>query len=246
MSIIDKLLSSLRVNAPVHDVRIGVHWTAVAVRTTWGIRVGLAAVPHAQESHCEGQPSVRRAGYLLERSSFELAELIRSDSLTEASVGLATMNALLDVDKACCIEANAEEILVKQGAGKRVVIVGHFPFIPRVRQVAEKLSVLELHPRGEDLPAARAEEIVPQADVVGITGSTLVNHTFEDLLSLCQPSAYVLVMGGSTPLSPLFFDYNVNALAGALVVDAEGALRAVSQGATFRQIPGKRLLAMLR
>lgn len=90
-----------------------------------------------------------------------MAELIRSDSIAEASVGLATINALLDVDEASCVEVNAEDILIKEGLDKRVVIVGHFPFVPRVRQVAKELWVLERYPRGEDLPATRAEEIVP-------------------------------------------------------------------------------------
>jgi uncharacterized protein (DUF4213/DUF364 family) len=54
------------------------------------------------------------------------------------------------------------------------------------------------------------------------------------------------VMGGSTPLSTLFFDFGVDAVAGTYVVNVEAVLRAVSQGATFRQIPGKRLLTLFR
>lgn len=74
----------------------------------------------------------------------------------------------------------------------------------------------------------------------------LINHTFEELLALCRPEAYVLVLGGSAPLSPLLFDYGVDAIAGTQVIDIPAVLRAVSQGATFRQIPGKRLLTMRR
>ena len=40
------------------------------------------------------------------------------------------------------------------------------------------------------------------------------------------------------------FPYGVNAVAGTKVVNIPVVLRAVSQGATFRQIPGKRLLTM--
>lgn len=246
MSITDALLSSVDSDALVHDVRIGRHWTAVSVETTAGMRGGLASALAASGTHCEGQSSVRNAGRLLESSGRELAELIRSESLAEASVGVATVNALLDVDEAACVEMNAAEVLVRRGEGKRVAVVGHFPFIPRVRRAAETLWVLELYPRSGDLPAACAAEVIPQADVVGITGSTLVNHTFDELVSLCQPGAYVLVMGGSTPLSSVFFDYGVDAVAGTYVVDVEAVLRAVSQGATFRQIPGKRLLALMK
>jgi len=246
VTITEALLSSLKRDVPVYDVRIGAHWTAMAVTTDLGVRGGLASTLSAIEHQCRGQPTVREAGRLLEYGALELAELVRSDSMAEASVGLATINALLNVDDTACVEVNAGDIIIKQGAGKRVAIVGHFPFIPHVRQAAETLWVLELRPRGDDLPAARAAEVIPQADVVGITGSTLLNHTFEGLIALCRPDAYVLVMGGSTPLSPLFFDYGVDAVAGTYVVDVEAVLRAVSQGATFRQIPGKRLLTLHR
>ena len=246
MSITDTLLSSLDLDVPVSDVRIGKLWTAVVVMTLLGMRGGLASSLSALDRHTHEQPPVRDAGRLLQYRTADLAGLIRSQSIAEASVGLATINALLNVDEEACVEVNAAEVLVTRGAGKRVAVVGHFPFIRRVRRAAKTLWVLELRPRGDDLSASRAAETIPQADVVGITGSTLVNHTFDDIVALCRPDAYVVVMGGSTPLSSLFFDFGVDAVAGTYVVDVEAVLRAVSQGATFRQIPGKRLLTLFR
>jgi len=90
----------------------------------------------------------------------------------------------------------------------------------------------------------RKSSVIPQADVVAITGTALINHTFGELVSLCRPDAYVIVLGGSTPLSPVLFHYGVHAVSGTRVVDIPAVLQAVSQGATFRQIPGKRLLTM--
>ena len=246
MTIVDALLSSCHCDVPVHDVRVGTHWTAVAVETPTGMRCGLASSLGADECHEHGQPAVRDAGRLLEYSAAELSRLICSYSPAEASIGLATINALLPLDEKACTEVNAAEVLVARGEGKRVVIVGHFPFTPRLRRVAQELWVLELRPHSEDLAADRAAEFIPQADVVGITGSTLVNHTFDGLITLCRPDAYVVVLGGSTPLSPLFFDLGVSAVAGTVVVDVQAVLNAVSQGANFRQIPGKQLLTLFR
>jgi uncharacterized protein (DUF4213/DUF364 family) len=124
--------------------------------------------------------------------------------------------------------------------------VGHFPFVPRVREVAASCSVLELSPGPGDLPADMAPEIIPKADVVAITGMALINGTFEGLVALCRPDAFVLVLGPSTPLSPILFDYGVDAISGAVITNIGPALAAVSQGANFRQIPGKRLLTMMR
>jgi hypothetical protein len=186
------------------------------------------------------------AGRLLEHSGRELAEWLRSPRILEASVGMAAFNALLEVDEAACTEVNAEEVIVWRGAGRRVAIVGHFPFVERVCQVAEACWVLELRPRAGDLCAGQAEEVLPQADVVALTGTSLLNHTFDDLVALCHPEAFVVLLGASAPLSPILFEHGVDAISGTRVVDVPAVLEAVGQGATFRQIPGKRLLTMMR
>jgi uncharacterized protein (DUF4213/DUF364 family) len=132
-----------------------------------------------------------------------------------------------------------------------VEIVGHFPFVERVRQAAAECWVLELHPRPGDLSAERAAEVLPQADVVALTGTSLINHTFDELIALCRRDAgnrkaYVVLLGASAPLSPVLFEYGVDAVSGTRVVDVPAVLRAASQGATFRQIPGKRLLTLMK
>ena len=250
MTLIDRLLATVTSGVPnlsyrVVDVRVGTHWTIVVVETVQGLRAGLASTQIVHDPE-HGQPAVREAGKLIGKPALELAALAHSASPTERSIGFATLNALLEVDEAACVDVNAEELILRQGISHNVAIVGHFPFVPRVREVAKTCSVLELNPSEGDLPADRAPEILPQADVVAITGMTLVNGTFEELAALCRPDAYVLVLGATTPLTPLLFDYGVSAISGAILTDISAALIAVSQGANFRQIPGKRLVTMTR
>jgi uncharacterized protein (DUF4213/DUF364 family) len=240
---IEALLKSLQADAPVRQVSVGAFWTAVVLDTD-PPRCGLASTLRG-ETHAAGPP-VPRAGRLLEHSGQELAGWLRSSSTPEASIGMAAFNALLEVNEAACTEVNAEEVILEQGAGRRVAIVGHFPFAERVRRAAAECWVVELHPRPGDVPAERAGEVLPHADVVALTGTSLINHTFDELIALCQPGAFVILVGGSAPLSPVLFDCRVDAVAGTRVVDVSAAVRAVGQGATFRQIPGKRLLTMAR
>lgn len=244
-SIVPQLLAALTHSGVVSDVRIGTHWTVVVVETAAGLRAGLAATQIVHDLE-HGRPAVREAGRLIGKDARSLAELALSDSLTERSLGFAAMNALLEVDQTRCIDLNAEETILAQGRGRRVAVVGHFPFVSRVRQSAAACWVLELAPGPDDLPAHMAPEVIPQADVVAITGMTLVNGTFEELAALCRPDAYVLVLGPSTPLSPLLFDYGVHAVSGTVVSDIPAVVIAVSQGGTFKQITGRRLLTMTR
>ncbi|MGQ9491761.1 MAG: Rossmann-like domain-containing protein [Anaerolineae bacterium] len=241
--LICRILASLSQGGQVADVRIGTHWTVVVVETPAGPRAGMAAtqIVHGLE---HGRPAVRDAGRLIGRDARALAELALSTSLTERSLGFATINALLDVDETLCVDLNAEEEILARGKGRRIAIVGHFPFVPKAREVADTCWVLELSPGPDDLPAHMAPEVIPQADVVAITGMTLVNGTFQGLAALCRPEAYVLVLGPSTPLTPLLFDYGVDAISGTVVTDIPAVVTAVSQGATFKQIAGRRLLTM--
>ena len=243
LPVIRRLLDTLPADAPVTDVRIGAHWTVVVVETLNGCRAGLAATQMLTGTE-HGGPSIREAESLIGKTSVELAALALSESPMERSLGFAAMNAMLDVQIPSCEDQNAEQIILRMGKEKRVAIVGHFPFVARVRQEAKECWVLELSPGPDDVPASRAPELIPQADVVAITGMTLVNHTFGGVVSLCRCGAYVLVLGPSTPLSPVLFDYGVDALSGAVVVDIPAVLRGVSQGATFRQLMGRRLVTL--
>ncbi|MGC9346512.1 MAG: Rossmann-like domain-containing protein [Anaerolineae bacterium] len=230
------------------EICIGAHWTFVGMEVDGKLQGGLASTLSgtSHDHHHGGKPPVRDAANLLSYSAFSLASLINSDSLLEASVGMAAVNALLEVDEQACTEVNAADVIARRAAGREAAVVGHFPFVPSLRESAGKLWVLELNPGPGDLPAARAPEILPRADVVALTGTSLLNKTFEGLIELCREDAFVIILGATAPLSTVFFDVGVDAVAGTLVVDPAVALQAVKQAATFRQIPGKRLLTLFK
>ena len=114
-----------------------------------------------------------------------MARLALSDSLLEASIGMAAINPLLEVDEGKLKEQNAFGLLAEKGAGKDVALVGHFPFVDELRKVARRPLVLQPPPRQAALPPPEAQEVLPRCQVIGITGTAFINHTLEGLLSLC-------------------------------------------------------------
>ncbi|MDF1513172.1 MAG: DUF364 domain-containing protein [Anaerolineae bacterium] len=228
------------------DIVVGSHWTMVEVAEEGSRCAGLAAsLQDSSNHHHDAGYPVRHAGALLTYPVVELLNLVLSDHMVEVSIGFATLNALLDVDKRLCQELNAFDLIVERGSGYNIAVVGHFPFVPRLKSVAKQLWVLERDPHGDDLPASEAPDILPKADVVAITGTSLANGTFDGLLALCKPGAFIVVLGATTPLSPILLGVGVSAIAGTLVEDPVAVKLAVSQGATFRQIKGKRLVTMM-
>ena len=237
MGVLDDLISSLSRDSVVREVHTCVFWTAVLSKH-WG----LASTFH--EPHPEHRP-VRNAGGLTGLSALELAQYARSDNVLEASIGMAAINSLIDVDEARCVEENAFDVLARKASNRNVAIVGHFPWIPKLRSIARKLRVIEQRPQEGDLPAEAAEEVLPQADVVGLTGTSFINHTFDRLLVLSKNS-FVVILGPTTPLSPVLFDYGVDILAGVTVVEPDKTIRSISQGAIFSQVKGVRLVTMAK
>jgi uncharacterized protein (DUF4213/DUF364 family) len=240
MAILEDLISVLNFDAALKDIRQGIFHTGVMTRNC-----GLAATL-PRDALRQDPPMVKEPGFLLDKDPQELVQLAYSESLLEAAMGMAALNSLLEIDDNSCVERNAAQLIKEKGEGKRVAIVGHFPFIPHVREVAEEVWVMEKNPKAGDLGESAAKTHLPRADVVAITGTALTNHTLDHLLELVRPEAYVILLGDTAPLTPVLFDHRVDAISGTKVVNPEVALKCVSQGANFRQIRGVRRLTMVR
>jgi len=237
MKILDDLISGLNKDSPVREIHACVFWTAVVSR-----HCGLASTFHEEHPY---HRLVKDAGNLRGRLAVELAKYAKLDNPLEASIGMAAINSLIDIDEASCVEENAFDILAREGLDKKVAIVGHFPWVSKLRAVARKLWVIEQRPEEGDLPAEAAESILPQADVVGITGTSFINHTMEKLLELSK-SSFTIMVGPTSPLSPVLFDYGVDVIAGVKVVEPEKTIRCISEGAIFGQIEGIKLVTMAK
>lgn len=238
-TILEDLLEKISGDAPVRSILVGAHWTVVC--STF---CGLASTVLEEKPHDPAKVRVQEAGRLHLKSARELAEYAYSDNSLEASIGVAAINSSLKVDEQHASEINAAEVLIKHGRGRQIALVGHFPFITKLRDAAGQLWVIEKHPIEGEYPASAAADLIPKADVVALTGAALINRTLDGLLSLCRPGATVVVLGPSTPLSPVLFDHGATIISGARVIDEQMVLRTVSQGATFQQVQGARLLTL--
>jgi uncharacterized protein (DUF4213/DUF364 family) len=242
---ISRLLSTLP-DGELLTVQVGVYWTAVVAEVEGEIRCGLAGTLGDDSHHYTNEPSIPDSGHLHERSARELAALVNARVSTQISLGLAAINALLPRLPDRWTDIHAEEVIARYGAGKKVALIGHFPFVNRLRTRVGTLWVLEQEPREGDLPASMAPEIVPQADILAITAATLINHTFDGLMALRRSDALALLIGATTPLTPLLFEYGLGIISGSVVEDIESVVRGVAQGANFHQLHrmGVRLVSM--
>jgi uncharacterized protein (DUF4213/DUF364 family) len=244
--LLHELLSSLT-EAEVVRVLIGLHWTAVVAERADGLSCGLASTLSGSCSH-HGEPAISGAGKLETMSAASLAALAGSEMPLRASVGIAAINALLPKRHSSFVDLNAERVIAEQGQGKKVALIGHFPFVERLKNQVGELFVIEQQPRPGDYPSSAAAEILPKVQVAAITGTSLINHTLDDLLAIIPSTTLVILLGPSTPLSPILFDYGIDILCGSVVVSFDEVLKVVEQGGNFRQVrrAGVRTVTMAR
>jgi hypothetical protein len=242
INLLRNIISSQKDSYHVSHIHTSVYWTAVL-----SLRCGLASTLAAALSPSE-ENQVENAGRLLPAESKALADLSFSPRILEASIGVAAINSMIPIDESLCLDLNAEAEIRRQGKGRRVGVIGHFPFVKRLLAEAKELWVFELPGRDRtgDLIGDEIKRLLPQAEVVAITSTTLINHTLGSILDNVDPTAYKMMVGPSTPLSPILFDYGFDALSGSLVVDSDQVLTYIGQGANFRQVQGVRKVTMRR
>ncbi|MBU1001687.1 MAG: DUF364 domain-containing protein [Proteobacteria bacterium] len=223
-------------DAPLTAIAVGSHMVAVSCDGHTGL-----ATRQGLHGHDIGVSPVMAD---LPASGLELAGWLVAppEFVPQArSLGLAAVNALLP--QPCDLtQAKGQDLILKHGTGRNVAVVGHFPFVVRMGPEFARLSILELSPRAGDLPAAQAKQILPEADVVALTGTTLLNGTLAGLLALCRRDALVLMLGPSTPFAQSLFSHGLDVLAGARVVDADSVRKGILEGRPFKSLTGANAL----
>lgn len=214
----DDLIERIPYDILADQITIGLHWTTVSAGNFYGaaMTVSTQSYPGSCLDSRRGQP----LRYL--------ASLAKSWNFVEASVGVAAINAYynneltwkqhgkVDLPWRMLGGENAFDGYAQEVRGKRVAVIGHFRQLENYLTEAEEVSVLERQPTGADLPDSACEYILPEQDYVFITGSTLVNKTLPRLLQLSE-KAKVILVGPSTPMTSILFNYGVDEMGGFLV-----------------------------
>jgi uncharacterized protein (DUF4213/DUF364 family) len=72
-----------------------------------------------------------------------------------------------------------------------------------------------------------------------------INHTLEGLLKLSK-KAYIVLIGPTSPRSPILFDHGIEAIFGSKIIEPDRLIRSISEGATFKEVTGVRLLTLTK
>lgn len=222
----DSLLDEIPADVRVGRVLVGREWTLVEAD-------GLGLAMTLEDETCTEHLRPPYGG----RPLREIASYVRSWNVHEAAVGLAALNSHVNARERVqrvfgwapqCRSESVFSAMEPELEGKKVAVVGHFqglePLADRCR-----LTILERRPQQGDLPDFAAEYVLPDQDYVFISGTTIINKTLPRLLELSAQAKVVLV-GPSVPLTPLWFEWGVSAVAGLVAVDPAEVWLAAAEG----------------
>jgi uncharacterized protein (DUF4213/DUF364 family) len=217
------------VDMPVKDIFTGQYLISVtSAHTGLCTRVTRNKEISEDESSLSGRSAMEIAGMLID----PLPEL--TDAM---SFAMAAINSLLPIP-GDALRSRAQDLILRHGRGKNVAVIGHFPFVDWSGSGFRNLWVLENYPRPGDLPAGAAEVLLPQADLVAITATTLLNGTCAGLLGHIPRGSFTIMLGPSTPFAPCLFDWGIDALAGSRVKDNSLLTLSMIKGVPRRQLEG--------
>ena len=131
--------------------------------------------------------------------------------------------------------------------GKTVVVGALTPMLKKLLSADADFTVLETDSRtlkGRELDhfaiASEAPAHVPQADLLVITGVTILNDTLGEILDLAKPGAQIIVAGPTASMLPdAFFKRGVTVLGGTRVTRPDDVLDLIAEAGSGYHFFGK-------
>lgn len=221
---------------------------------------GLSFTPVKELPQAVCCPSSARAmplsGRLAGRTANDLLNDLDNENVLRKALAVAALNALssaclekypLPDDYEIIDDADAFDLVTIPTAGKTLVVGALIPMLKKLTAQDADYVVLEQDIRtlkGKELehfaPAEDALFHVPLADLLVITGTTVLNGTLPGLLELARPDAQILVTGPTASMLPYaFFKRGVTMTGGIVVTDPDALLDVISEAGSGYHFFGK-------
>ncbi len=250
LSVIDELIGFIRnkidtTDLIVDSVVVGVFYTGVKLNTGHG---GIAFTPihDIPDAVCcpRSYAKMPNSGYLSRQSLEDVLRETVNTSPLKSAIGVAAINAVsqkilfdeeyeshkivFDSDPLDMIEINPDDT---------VVMIGAFtPYIKRLKGKVNNLYVIERNVRAiskEDIttyPEESRRELLPKTDILIASGSTIVNQTIDEILSLSEKAREIILSGPTASVIPdPLFKRGVTCIGGMKIYDPDRMLKIVSE-----------------
>ncbi len=231
----------------VDDLVIGIFFTGVKLSTG---QAGVAFTPHGEipEAVCCPTSAARmpEAGNIENKSLSEILNDSLDPNVLKSAIGIAALNALsqLIVESEQGIrfpvtkDTDGFDILEIQPT-ETVSLVGAFgPYIRRLKMMGNPFFIVERSMqtlRPDEMryykPESEMSFALKKSNVVIVTGTAIVNHSIDTILSVVGNSKRTAIIGPTASMIPdAFFERSVNVIAGIRIVEPDLMIKILKQG----------------
>lgn len=196
-----------------------------------------------------------QSGKLRGQKALSMLEDLASPRPLKKAIAIAVLNALSETCRPLhpddsyqyLLAADPVDFLYLPPDSYTVVVGALVPYFKLLKKNKNAFGILELDIRTlkeDELPyyiePEKADEAVAQADILIITGTTLLNDTLEGLLAKRKKGAKAIVVGPTVSMLPnAFFKRGVAGLGGVTVTKADGLLDIIEEAGSGYHFYGK-------
>jgi len=245
--IIGKKYPDLLQQGWVDDLVIGVFFTGVKLSSG---HAGVAFTPIGEipEAVCCPTTSARmpQAGKLEKKPLSEILPYSLDANVLKSAIGISALNAL---SQSILESGRGKEYQVVKDtdgfdllgirADETVSLIGAFgPYIRRLKMMGNPFFIIEKNPqtlRPEEMkyfkPQSELAITLKRSDAIIITGTAIVNHTIDSILSSIDKGKRMAIIGPTASMIPdAFFERGVQVMAGIRILEPERMIKILKQG----------------
>ena len=226
------------------DVRIGIYKTAVHISgNRYGVAGTYQARPGDYKYRTNRDSTPFSTNHILGQSVAQLFQTPSSpivDNLKVATLNALSADILQHADYQVVTDKDPIDLVDLSGQ-KTISIIGAFrSYIQRIGATAHTMHIVELRPeaippayRSHYVPAHQVGDVLPQSDLVIITGSTLVNQSLADIVRYLPQSGTTVLVGPSSSFIPdVLFEQGINIIGATEIIHPKKMLQIVSEAGT--------------
>jgi uncharacterized protein (DUF4213/DUF364 family) len=211
---------------------------------------GVAFTPIGEipEAVCCPTTSARmpQAGKLEKKPLSEILPYSLDANVLKSAIGISALNAL---SQSILESGRGKEYQVVKDtdgfdllgirADETVSLIGAFgPYIRRLKMMGNPFFIIEKNPqtlRPEEMkyfkPQSELAITLKRSDAIIITGTAIVNHTIDSILSSIDKGKRTAIIGPTASMIPdAFFERGVQVMAGIRILEPERMIKILKQG----------------
>jgi uncharacterized protein (DUF4213/DUF364 family) len=254
MSVIPETIDIIKEKSPtpleeiwIDDLVIGIFFTGVKLSTG---HAGCAFTPIGEipEAVCCPTTAARmpQAGALEGTPISEIIKYSLDPNIVKSAIGVATLNALSQLILESANGKEYEMIRDRDGFNllgiqphETVSLIGAFgPYINRLKTMGNPFFIIEKNSQTLRLdemkhfkPESEMRDALEKSNVAILTGTSLVNHTIDQILTLLRNGIRAGIIGPTASMIPdAFFKRGIHVMAGIEIQKPDTMIKILKQG----------------